>query len=163
MAKLTKVALVAVGVGAVMASEAMAQYRPGLLGVDTNLRARQYTPPPAPPVVRPTYTPPPVMRPTYTPPPRAMDLRPPSIITPQPKPNPNVVRTLPPLPPLPPAPPPAPKRFEGGGIVVPTPTGGAAGSGVLRDNKNGVTIDGHMRTEPGGGTSVNGGVTKDIP
>ena len=130
MAKLTKVALAAVSIGALIASEAMAQYRPGMLGVDTNLRAHQYTPP-AP---RPIYVPPPAQ----------------SI----PIPKPNIDYTKPPretnelkLPP--PVQAPAP-RFEGGGGAVPTPDGGAAGALVVRDNKNGVTIQGTGRVEPNG-------------
>ncbi len=152
MAKFTTTIMSAIaGISALIASEGRAEYS---LGANTTF----HTSPALQPT--PTYTAP---VPRYTPAPTLptphVDLRPPSIVNP-PRPDPNVVRSLPPLPP---APAPAPKRFEGGGIVVPTPTGGAAGSGVLRDNKNGTTLDVHGRTEPGGYNSVTGGVTKDIP
>lgn len=56
----------------------------------------------------------------------------------------------------------APSRFEGGGFVVPTPSGGAQGAGVLRDNKHDRTYELYPSVEPHG-SSVKGQVTLPLP
>jgi hypothetical protein len=48
-------------------------------------------------------------------------------------------------------------------IAAPTPTGGGAGGAVIRDNKTNTTGMIQGRTEPGGSSSVTGGVIINPP
>jgi hypothetical protein len=65
---------------------------------------------------------------------------------------------------LPPEPAPhAPSRFEGGAAAAPTPTGGAQGGAVVRDNKTGVTYEAYPKYEPNGEKRFEGKVSAPLP